>query len=157
MSTFMREASVEETVEEEIIELVRRDVVGPRSSDRSAEGNDIGSLLQRTSVSAVQEIDHLINELQISRERLHVESARVKREIFEYAALNQSVLKMTKLIAERLSQLCRIPDASSIADEGAEGYGMFWEPSPSLADNVLPDFGRAEFDRAEMEYGQPEA
>ena len=66
MSTFMREASVEETVEEEIIELVRRDVVGPRSSDRSAEGNDIGSLLQRTSVSAVQEIDHLINELQIS-------------------------------------------------------------------------------------------
>src|SRR5436853_77405 len=101
MNTFVHEASIEETVEAEIIKLVRRDVVGLRASDYGAGKGDIDSLLQRTSVSAVEKIDDLINELRISRERLHLEREKIKREMYEYAALNQSVLQMTKLIAER--------------------------------------------------------
>ncbi len=130
MSTLVREAFVEDEVEEEIVKLVRRDVVGLRviAGDGDVGKNDtnINSLLRRTSLGAIQEIDYLINQLQISRERLLIESERVEREIFEYAALNQSVLQATELIAERLSQLHTIPNAPSIADEdynAAEYFG----------------------------------
>ncbi len=121
MGTFVREAPVEDGVEEEIFKLVRRDVVAPRvvPSDGKAVADNINSLLQRASVSAVQEIDHLINALQISRERLHLEGERVEREVFDYVTLSQSALQATKLIADRLSQLNSVPDAPSIAYEEA--------------------------------------
>ncbi len=121
MSMFVREAPVEEAVEDEIVKLVQRDVVGLRAlpNDGDVGANNMHSLLHQTSLSAVEEIDHLIDELQISRERLYVEGERVERKIAEYASLNQSVLQATKLIAERLCQLNRVPDAPSIADDEA--------------------------------------
>jgi hypothetical protein len=112
-------ATVEQAVEGEIDELVRRDVVGLRthSNDGRAVVDNINSLLQRVSMSAVREIDQLINELQISRERLHLEGERVQREIIDYATLSQSVMRSTKLIGESLGQWKRVPDAPSIAEE----------------------------------------
>jgi hypothetical protein len=119
MGKFAREATVEHPVEGEIGELVRRDVVGLRthSDDGKAVAENINSLLQRVSVNAVREIDQLINELQISRERLRLEGERVQREIVEYASLSQSTMRATKLIAESLGQCKSVPDAPSIAKE----------------------------------------
>ena len=116
---FAREATVEQAVEGEIGELVRRDVVGLRMhpNDGKAVADNINSLLQRVSVNAVREIDQLINELQISRDRLRLEGERVQREIVEYASLSQSTMQATKLIAEGLSQWKSIPNAPSIAEE----------------------------------------
>jgi hypothetical protein len=117
---FMREATVDQAVEGEISELVRRNVVGLRANpnDGRVAADNINSLVQRVSESAVQEIDQLINELQISRERLHLEGEKVQRVLVEYATLSQSMLQMTKLVTENLSQLKRVPDAARLA-EGA--------------------------------------
>jgi hypothetical protein len=118
MGMFVREDATEKSVVEgEIGELMRRNVVGLRSQSNDGEAaNNITSLLHRVSVNVVQEIDRLISELQISRDRLHVEGKRVQGEIVEYATLSQSTMQATKIIAESLSKWKKVPDAPSIAD-----------------------------------------
>ena len=93
-------------VEGEIREFVRRDSANlRRGSDNDSElvANNISKLLQRVAGTSVQEIDRLIAELQILRDRLHAEGNRVQREIAEYARLSQSAMQSTKIIADGLS------------------------------------------------------
>jgi hypothetical protein len=73
-------------------------------SDSELIANNIGTLLQRVAGSSVHEIDRLISELHTLRELLQSESARVQREITEYAHLSQSAMQSTKVIAESLAQ-----------------------------------------------------
>jgi hypothetical protein len=128
MSVFKRDAGgldqVEAQVEGEIREFVRRDVAGLRRQSNH-DGNDgkmvadnISSLLHRVSVSSVTEIDRLIQDLQVLRDRLHVEGERVQREIVEYASLSQAAMQSTKIISESLNHWKKVPDAPSL-DEGA--------------------------------------
>jgi len=125
MGIFKRETTgveqVEAEVEGEIREFVDRDVAGLRQrpeNDGTIAADNISSLLQRVSASSVQEIDGLIRELKILRERLHNEGERVQREIAEYASLNQAAMQSTKVITEGLSHWERVPDAPTI-DERA--------------------------------------
>jgi hypothetical protein len=125
MSIFNRETTgreqMEAEVEGEIREFVRRDVAGVRrhpENDGKIVADSISSLLQRVSASSVQEIDRLISELKILRERLHKEGERVQREIVEYASLSQAAMQSTKVIAESLNNWKSVPDRPSI-DEGA--------------------------------------
>jgi hypothetical protein len=119
MGMFARETAFEQAVEGEIGQLVRRDVVGLRMhhNDGKPAADGINSLLQRISANAVRECDQLINELKISRERLRLEGERVQREIVHYLSLSQSTRQATKLIAESLSPLKKVPDAPSVAEE----------------------------------------
>src|SRR5205814_4890241 len=73
-------------------------------SDSELIANNIGTLLQRVAGSSVHEIDRLISELHTLRELLQSESARVQREITEYAHVSQSAMQSTKVIAESLAQ-----------------------------------------------------
>jgi chemotaxis protein histidine kinase CheA len=125
MSMFTRETNDDlekvEAVEGEIREFVRRDVAGqrrPPDDDGKMVADNISSLLQRVSVSSVQEIDRLIGDLQVLRNRLHEEGERVQREIVEYATLSQAAMQSTKIIAESLTHWKRVPDAPSLG-EGA--------------------------------------
>jgi hypothetical protein len=125
MSIFNRETTgreqMEAEVEGEIRDFVRRDVAGVRrhpENDGKIVADNISSLLQRVSASSVQEIDRLISELKILRERLHKEGERVQREIVEYASLSQAAMQSTKVIAESLNNWKSVPDRPSI-DEGA--------------------------------------
>jgi hypothetical protein len=77
--------------------------------------------MQRVAKTALQEIDALIAELRRRRERLLSESARVQREIIEYAKLSQSAVQSTKTITERLSNLKKFPDAQAISEIHDEG------------------------------------
>jgi chemotaxis protein histidine kinase CheA len=119
MSIFKRETTELEKVEEvegEIREFVRRDVAKLRqqpANDGEMVANNISSLLQRVSVNSVQEIDRLIGELTMLRERLHHEGERVQREIVEYASLSQAAMQSTKIIAESLTHWRKIPGAVS--------------------------------------------
>jgi len=95
-------------VDKEIREFVRREVVttpGRQPDNESEVASNINSMLQRTTATSVQEIDKLITELQMLRDTLQSEAARVQSEIVEYATLSQAALHSTKLIAESLSQL----------------------------------------------------
>ena len=93
-------------VEGEIREFVRRDGQALRrapESDSELVAHNITSLLQRVAGTSVQEVDRLIVELQQLRDLLQAESARVQREITEYAHLSQSAMQSTKIITESLA------------------------------------------------------
>ena len=123
MTIFSRETTgpeqVGDKVEGEIREFVRRDGAGLRrypEDDDQVVADNISSLLQGVSASSVQEIDRLIGELKILRERLHQEGERVQREIVEYASLSQAAMQSTKVIAESLSNWKSAPNGPSISN-----------------------------------------
>jgi len=111
---------VETEVEGEIREFVRREAAtNPgRQPENESElvANNVNSLLQRVTSTSVQEIDKLITELQMLRDKLQSEAARVQREIVEYATLSQGALQSTKIIAESLIQWKKASDTPTPSD-----------------------------------------
>jgi hypothetical protein len=110
------EASAEGEVEGKIHELVRRDRGSFRHADSGGETatNDLSNLLRRVSANSAGEIDGLIRELQLLREKLMADGNRVERDIIEYAALSQSVIEMTKIITESMLQVKKLPAAPAL-------------------------------------------
>lgn len=74
-----------------------------RGNDNELAASDIGSILQHVSGTSVQEIEKLIAELQILRDMLQREAARVEREVVGYAALIQNARGSITTISESLS------------------------------------------------------
>ena len=112
----------EAEMEGEVREFVRRETdSGPRRSENEGKliADNISSLLQRVSATSVQEIDVLIDDLKILRERLHEDGRRVQRQIVEYASLSQAAMKSTKIISESLGNWKKMPVDASDFDEGA--------------------------------------
>jgi len=104
-------------IEGNIRELVRRDTSAFRQVESESEmaANNLSTLLRRVSGNSAREIDNLIGELQVLRDKLQADSDRVEREIVEYAQLSQSVIQLTKVIADGVTQVKRVPDAPSIS------------------------------------------
>jgi hypothetical protein len=113
MSIFKRETKQVETLEGEIREFEPRDMApsGTHSEDPKIAMDYISSLLQRVSANSVQEIDETITRLDMLRDRLRDEGARVQRLMEEYASLCQGVIQSTKIIAESLNLWTKVPDA----------------------------------------------
>src|SRR5262245_27523254 len=111
---------VETEVEGEIREFVRREAATSpgRQPENESElvGNNLNSLLQRANSTSVQEIDKLVTELQMLRDKLQSEAARVQREIVEYATLSQGALQSTKIIAESLIKWKKASDTPTPYD-----------------------------------------
>jgi hypothetical protein len=122
-----RDRSAEMKLEGQIREFVRRDFGALRQSEQRrqaedfvphrtpqqpdpARGNPV-SLLRQMGEATLKEVDDLIVELQTQREKLLTESARVQREITEFAKMSQSTMHSTKIIAESLTCWNRIADA----------------------------------------------
>jgi hypothetical protein len=108
----------EAEIEGNIRELVRRDPTALRQGggDSEVAANSLSSLLRRVSANSTREIDNLISELKTLREKLQVDGSRVERDIVEYAALSQSVTQLTKIIADGVTQVKKVPDAPSISE-----------------------------------------
>jgi len=104
-------------IEGNIRELVRRDATSFRQveSDSEMAANNLSTLLRRVSGNSAREIENLIGELQVLRDKLQADSDRVEREIVEYASLSQSVIQLTKIIADGVTQVKKVPDAPSIS------------------------------------------
>jgi hypothetical protein len=104
-------------IEGNIRELVRRDTTAFRQveSDSEMAANNLSTLLRRVSGNSAREIENLIGELSTLRDKLQADSDRVEREIVEYASLSQSVIQLTKIIAEGVTQVKKVPDAPSIS------------------------------------------
>jgi hypothetical protein len=104
-------------IEGNIRELVRRDPTAFRQVESESEtaANNLSTLLRRVSGNSAREIDNLIGELCTLRDRLQADSDRVEREIVEYASLSQSVIQLTKVIADGVTQVKKVPDAPSIS------------------------------------------
>ena len=104
-------------IEGNIRELVRRDTSAFRQVETDSEmaANNLSTLLRRVSGNSAREIDNLIGELSTLRDKLQADSDRVERDIVEYAQLSQSVLALTKIIAEGVTQVKKVTDAPSIS------------------------------------------
>jgi hypothetical protein len=106
--------SAETEVEGNIRELTRGSA-GFRqaeNSDGEMTANNLSALLRRVSGSSTRQIDNLIGELRTLRDKLQTDGDRVQRDIVEYAALSQSVLQVTKIIAESVKNLPDEPSSS---------------------------------------------
>jgi len=95
-------------VEGDIRELISRDVIEQRrnvpvSNDSETVVINLGMLLQRVSLTSVQEIDDLINELKELRDHLQHNGERMAREIVGYANLSQTAMQSTKILSESLT------------------------------------------------------
>lgn len=112
------EKSPETEVEGNIRELVRRDSTALRQAQGDSElaANNLSALLHRVSGHSKREIDNLIDELRTLREKLQADGNRVERDIVEYATLSQSVIQLTKIIAEGVTHVKKVPDAPSISE-----------------------------------------
>jgi len=97
-------------------ELVRPDLMPRRRPPERNLADQLGSLMQRVADTSVHTIDNLILDMQQRREELLNESARMQREIIEYARLNQSTMQSTKIISESLAYLNGVPDAPGISE-----------------------------------------
>jgi hypothetical protein len=132
------------------------------SHDRLANpdlAGHVGTLMQRVSDTSVHEIDDLIAVLQRRREALLSESARMQREIIEYAKLNQATLQSTKIITESLASFRRVSDAPSLSEPHAE---TFAEPradaiSEALERELTAEAASQEAAPAREDAGMPEA
>jgi len=81
-------------------ELVPRQQDG--KTDREITENDLGTLLPRATREWVREIDSVITDLQMMREKLHSEASRVQREMVVYATFSESALQSSRVICESL-------------------------------------------------------
>jgi hypothetical protein len=112
--------SVQIEVEGKGRESVRHDFAPRQRPREDGAAGDLGSLMQRVAKTALQEIDDLLAELWRRRENLLSESARVQREIIEYAKLSQSAVQSTQIITQRLSSLKKVADASVMSEPHVE-------------------------------------
>jgi hypothetical protein len=108
--------SAERRAQGNIRELVRDDFARRRPPAGNDLADDVGSLTQRLAKTSLREIDDLIVALQRRREELLSESARVQREIVEYAKLSQSTMQSTKIIAESLAYWNKVPDSPNMTE-----------------------------------------
>ncbi len=106
---------------------------GPPQSDLSGH---VQTLMQRVTDNPLQQIDDLIAGLRRRREQLLSESARVQREVLEYAKLNQTTMQSNKIITESLAHLNKtlrrlpapgeeeVEDISEQQDDGPEAFAQ---------------------------------
>lgn len=103
-------AEIEKSDETEMEGNIRELARGTAAAIRPVDGGDgtagnLSTLLGRVTGTSTREIDNLIGELRALREKLQADGNRVQRGIVEYAALNQQVMQLTKIISESVRKL----------------------------------------------------
>ena len=94
------------------IEMDMRDVFRAKklrtmtTENKGAVGDFSGQILQ-ISGRSVQEIDHLIEGLQGVREKLDNDGDRLQREIEKYAGFSETVIQLTKIVADGMTHVKR--------------------------------------------------
>ena len=112
-----------EIADENIQDLVQAvSTVRQNDSDSEKATDKLGSLLSQVSGTSIREIDSLINELRTLRRKMLSDGRRVQHDIEQYATLSQSVMQLTKIISESMTQVKKEPDA-------ANGSGVALETS----------------------------
>jgi Zn-dependent oligopeptidase len=97
-------------VEGEIREFVRRDVSLPHrqrseiNAANSPAAENLNALIQRVAGDSMEEIDHVIRELESVRDVLRNEGERVSREVAGYASLSHAATTAMKVFADSIKQ-----------------------------------------------------
>jgi len=73
--------------------------------DDQMSAGDLAASLRQVSKESIDEIDHLIAELQTLRKKLKTDGDRIERDIMQHAALSEQATKLTKIVFEGVKQL----------------------------------------------------
>ena len=110
--------SLEMDIEKNVHELGRAGVtfLQPDDSDDEMVANNLATLLRRVSEVSTREIENLIGELRVLREKLETDYDRLQSDFADYAELSQGVLQLTAIISDSVNSL------PSAADNGRIPY-----------------------------------
>lgn len=100
--------------------LVRSEFIPRRRLADNDLAGHVCSVTQQVAANSLRGIDDLIVVLQLRREKLLDESARVQCEIIEYAKLSQSTMQSVRIITESISHLNKVPDALRSSERRVE-------------------------------------
>ena len=78
---------------------------GVEGEDDQVSAGDLAASLRQVSKESIDEIDHLIVELQTLRRKLQTDGDRIERDIMQHAALSEQATKLTKIVFEGVKQL----------------------------------------------------
>jgi hypothetical protein len=106
-------------LEGNIRELVRRQSSTVRQSNNNSEeaARELASLVNRVSVDATREVDHLIGGLSHLRQKLDDEGGRIHQEIVEFASLSQSVMQLTNIVSDGMTHVGKVAQAPNVAED----------------------------------------
>lgn len=65
----------------------------------------VSMYLKQVSASSCREIDSLIGDLRGLREKLVGDGSRLEQDVAEFATLNQSVVRLTEVVADSVAQV----------------------------------------------------
>jgi hypothetical protein len=104
-------------LEENRSALIRRDIPPNRHRDSEAVADPttghLNGLLQQVADASIEEVDHIIHELQGLRDMLRGEGERLSDEIARYATLNNITMTVTRSIADRLKHAKRTENGNA--------------------------------------------
>jgi hypothetical protein len=78
---------------------------GTSEPGRAVAADRVSQFLQGVSMNSAGEIDDLLGELHILRERLVVDVNRIQHELMQYAALGQAVFQLTQVSTESVARM----------------------------------------------------
>jgi hypothetical protein len=115
-----------------------REYVCPATNERPVGyAARLGSLMQSLTKPSLQQIDDLVAELRRGREHLLSETARMQRELVEYAKLSQRTVQSTTIGTQHLLGLkerseSKVAASAQANDKTLEGQAEPTAPPSSL-------------------------
>ena len=77
---------------------------GEAVSLKDMTADRVTTFVRGTTAHSAREINDLISDLEALREKLVTDSSRIEQDVVEFAALNQSVINLTKIIADSVAR-----------------------------------------------------
>jgi hypothetical protein len=104
--------SVETDIETNVHALKRAGALFRQDENDNTEmtaANNLAALLDRVSVVTTQEIEDLVSELRILRDKLETDRQRIQGDVSKYAELSQAVRQLTANISDSVVSLPSAP------------------------------------------------
>jgi predicted RNA-binding protein with PIN domain len=76
----------------------------PAALTKDMTADRVTTFVRGAAVNSAREIDALIGDLEGLREKLVTDSGRIEQDVVEFAALNQSVINLTKIISDSVAR-----------------------------------------------------
>jgi hypothetical protein len=76
----------------------------PAGLTKDTTADRVTTFVRGAAMSSAREIDALIGDLEGLREKLVTDSGRIEQDVVEFAALNQSVINLTKIISDSVAR-----------------------------------------------------
>jgi hypothetical protein len=103
---------LESDIETNVHEMKRAGALFRQNESDNAQmaaASNLGTLLDRVSVVTTQEIENLVDELRLLRNKLETDRQRIQGDVAKYAELSNAVRRLTESISESVVSLPSAP------------------------------------------------